>query len=192
MTAISVSQPLDEAEWEAQYHKFLRTPDQLKAVGAKLAELIEEYRTAMATITAADCEEFVRDVAIRRTFEGWSTRRDQVLERLRDETQIPFEYLRDHPQDWRPKTFAIDFAAEHPLSSHWLGVKVVPESIGKIESMQALGAKYESMRALHEEFEAKGLGKVLVLPFSGRGKSVNLDPDALAEIQDAWAALGEE
>ena len=31
--------------------------------------------------------------------------------------------------DWRNRTYKIDFAALHPESSRWLGVKAMPESI---------------------------------------------------------------
>ena len=91
--------------------------------------LIDEYRAVIETIERGDCEEFVRDLAVTKTFDGWHRRRDQLKAQLLTDTRIEFDYLRDHSEDWRPKTFELDFAAKHPDSEAWLGVKVLPATI---------------------------------------------------------------
>lgn len=176
------------SEWREQYLANVRSLDDLDAVAARVWAHFLEYQAVGKTLTQADFRAYIEDLVIERTFDGWMNRRELVRNFVRSETGIPFDYLRDSPVDWRPRTYDLDFAAEHPASHYWLGVKAFPVS--------TLGAPYPGilarvtdLQAKHREFEDK-LGRAMLIEFNADKPKSCVSVEDLDKLRAAWDELG--
>lgn len=188
MTWISLLQPSDLAEWESGYHANVKTPAELDEVAGRAWAEFQHYLQVSQSLTEADFKSYLRELALKRTFEGWSQRRDEVLEYLKGKTGIPFDYLRDTPMDWRPRTYDIDFAAEHPASGYWLAVKALPTST-PTAPYPGVNARLTEMHNKHQQFQDK-LGLAVSVTFSMKERVKKyISDEHVALIEDTWAKV---
>lgn len=187
MAWIALLQTSSLAEWRKAYGAHVRSADDLEAVGSRAWTEFQEYLKVAACLTEADFQEYVRELAQDRTFEGWSNRREAVRRQLFAQTEIPFDYLRDHPLDWRPRTYDIDFAAKHPTAGSWLAVKALPLST-RDSGGPGVPARLAAMRDKHAEFNARW-GSAVVVYFSTEKKKTLLSAAEVDRVRAAWNAL---
>jgi|GEM_PF-4890813 len=187
MRWISIQQPSDLAGWRAGYFAQVKSAAELDAVGSRAWVEFQEYLAVAQGLTEADFKGYMRDLVLDRTYAGWSDRREAVRSQVVNVTGIPFDYLRDHPADWRPKTYDIDFAALHPSSQVWLGVKALPVS-ARNSGGPGLPARLADMARKHEEFGDKW-GTALVIYFDPKKKSAPVGAEEMARVQNAWSSL---
>ncbi len=164
MDHLSLVQPLNAKEWEEYYLENVRTQEQLDSLAQRVYAKIQEAIARLQDATLDDCRQFFRQVIFQSTLEGYNAKRDRLLQILREGTRLEFDYLQDHPQDWRPKDFMLDYAVL--LSSgQWLGIKVIPESANSLRNTMEGARLFETMKARHQEFQDRDLGEAMLTEY---------------------------
>jgi hypothetical protein len=164
MDHLSLVQPLSADEWEEYYLKNVKTQDHLDRLAERVHGKIQDAIACLQDATLEDCRQFFNQVIFQSTLEGYNAKRDCLLQILREGTRLEFDYLQDHPQDWRPKDFMLDYAVL--LSSgRWLGIKVIPESANGLRNTMEGARLFETMAARHQEFQDRDLGEGMLTQY---------------------------
>lgn len=187
MEWISIQQPNDLAGWRSGYFTQVKTAAELDAVGSKAWVEFQEYLSVAQSMSEDDFKDYMRELVFDRTFAGWNGRREAVRSQLVKVTSIPFDYLWDHPADWRPRTYDIDFAALHPIAQAWLGIKALPVS-ARNSGGPGLPARMADMTRKHEEFRDKW-GTAVVIYFDPSKKGAPVGTDEVDRVKGAWSNL---
>jgi len=198
--AIRACTPKSEKEWEEYYYSQVpqrhvpstwqmpgnTMQDHLEEVGRLLfAKISEQLRAEVETITEEDCIRYVRDVVIRRTYEGYVTEKKTVYEQLEQALDLK---LHPAPDEW-DRRYNVDFYI--PVGPKAIGIQIKPITYNQTPELHRWR---EWMRQSHERFAREQGGHVFVV-FSvtepgGRKRIWN--PEVVDEIRTEIQKLSSE
>jgi len=181
-------------EWEEIFYKHsvqkkkngkgIRVDEKyLEQVGDKLFQLLNEkiyplILEAKNELTSEDCRNFIKDVVIRRSFEGYLAEKDVV-----DQINIALDGDIDFNKDPELEPINIDAYGQSRKTGKLIGVSVKPLSYKKQDSF----GKDESLKKSWESWEKKNNSKIFIVYYSKKKdgqKKVIEDKDLLIdEIQ---------
>jgi hypothetical protein len=188
---IALQQPASPEEWKKHYFEKIRTPEEIDAVIDQFSDLVKEYGRLLTDSTRDDCKEFLYNLLFNETYEGWTNRREHLKAQLTRELGIPFEYLYDHPEDWRPEDFKIDFGAAHPESGKWLVIKVLPATERHYSALDSVREQTDEIIRAHREFADRDLGIAMLLYFEQPRKNApHLKDEDIEKVRAAWDEIG--
>lgn len=167
--AIRACAPKTEKEWEQYY--FREVPrkhvpkdwkqlgntmeDHLREIGRRLyAKVSEQLRAEIDEVTEEDCVAYVRDVVIRRTYEGYVTEKRTVYEQLEQALGV---HLHPAPDAW-DRQYNVDFFI--PLGERCIGIQIKP--ITYHQAPEAYRWR-EWMQDSHERFAQDKGGRVFIV-----------------------------
>jgi hypothetical protein len=188
-TAISIAAPFTETDWEAYYYVQILTRQKLDEIGSDLYRRIREtILPEVQSITESDCKAYMKDLVITKTFEGRKARYEIFHGLLLEATGKEFKFLPDeaqhNPEDWRPRTFRIDYYFEGNDTSPLVGIKVCPHSMAFSADLFVAQARQE-IEQTHRDWEDKGAGRFFILYYQIDRRGVQLsNPEILDEIRD--------
>ncbi len=173
--AIRACAPKSLEEWEQYY--FSEVPQKhvparwqmlgssmeahLEEVGRRLyAKISEQLRAEVDAITEEDCIKYVRNVVIRRTYEGYLTEKRTIYEQLE---QILGVKLNPAPDEW-DRRYHVDFFIA--LADKFIGIQIKPVTYNQAPELHKWR---EWMKRSHQRFESEQGGKVFIV-FSVTGK----------------------
>lgn len=190
--AIRACAPKSLEEWEQYYyhqvpHKHVPSKwqmlgstmeEHLEEIGRRLfVKISEQLRAEVDAITEEDCTGYVREVVIRRTYEGYLTEKRTVYEQLEQELKVS---LQPAPDDW-DRRYNVDFLI--PVTDKCIGVQIKPVTYSQTPELYRW---QEWMQHSHQRFEREKGGKVFTV-FSVTekgGQKRILNPDVIDQIRD--------
>jgi ribosome-binding protein aMBF1 (putative translation factor) len=197
--AIRACAPKALQEWEQYYREqvpqkhvpsgwqmFGKNMDEhLAEIGRRLyAKISEQLKAEVESITETDCIQYVREVVINRTYEGYLTEKRTVYEQLE---QVLGVKLLPAPDEW-DRRYNVDFYI--PIGDKAIGIQIKPITYTQTPEIHKWR---EWMQTSHKRFEREQGGKVFIV-FSVSEKGGNkriFNPEVVGEIQAEMKRLSE-
>jgi hypothetical protein len=175
--AIRQRAPKNLAEWEAYYFAKVRSREHLENLGKKLyVKITEVIQQEVEDVSEEDCINYLRQLVINRTFDGYMTEIKTVYGQLEQFLNVKIEPA---PDQW-DRIYNIDFYI--PISDRFIGIQIKPVSSG-IQLPEIFKEK-EIQANAHRLFSSKFGGKVFYVYSSKTGdKKIIKNPEVIGEIQ---------
>lgn len=144
--------PKTVEEWEQYYFKNVYPKERLIEIGRKLyTKVTEVLQAEINNICEEDCIDYVINLVINRTFDGYMTEKKTIYEQLQDILGIKIEPA---PDEW-DRLFNVDFFIK--INDKYIGLQIKPANYAFIP--QIINEK-KNQEATHKKFIAKYGGKV--------------------------------
>ncbi len=144
--------PKTVKDWEEYYFKNVYPKEHLVEIGKKLyVKITEVLRAEIDDITEEDCINYVINLVINRTFDGYITEKKTVYEQLQNILNVKIEPA---PDEW-DRLFNVDFYIK--VKDKYIGLQIKPAGYAFIT--QIINER-KNQEATHKKFTAKYGGKV--------------------------------
>ena len=173
--------------WERAYYRKLREmlaergmdmePERyLETLGERLyVKITEVVRAEIDEVTLEDCTAYIRDLVVRRTFEGYQREIETIYGQLEAQLGVPIRPASDELD----RLYNVDFVIE--VEKALIGLQIKPVTY---QQMTEAHRWHEWLRESHRKFTQRFGGKVFIV-FSvreGRRKRI-ANPEVVAEIE---------
>jgi len=149
-------------EWEDYYFKNVRPKEHLINLGKKLyIKITEVLVSEIDQITEEDCINYIFNLVINRTFDGYMTERKTIYEQLQDILSVKIEPA---PDKW-DRLFNVDFFIK--INSKYIGLQIKPA--GGVSHISQIFKKRQLQEMTHKKFTNKYGGKVFYVIFIKEG-----------------------
>ena len=175
--AIRKCAPKSLQEWQDYYFKNIRSKDHIVELGKKLYIKISEVLVAeIDEITEEDCVNYIKELVINRTYDGYIREIKTIYEQLQDILEVKIEPA---PDEW-DRLFNVDFYIK--INNKYIGLQIKP--ISQVSSIPEIykerGIQYKS----HVEVTEKYGGKVVYLFSCKQGdKKIIANVEVIDEIK---------
>jgi hypothetical protein len=142
-------------EWEEYYYKNVYPKEHLIEIGRKLyIKITEVLRAEIDEITEEDCINYVINLVINRTFDGYITEKKTIYEQLQDILGVKIEPA---PDEW-DRLFNVDFFIK--INDKFIGLQIKPVSYSFIPEMIK---EKDIQLTTHKKFTEKYGGNVFYI-----------------------------
>jgi len=142
-------------EWEEYYYKNVYPKEHLIEIGRKLyIKITEVLRAEIDEITEEDCIQYVINLVINRTFDGYITEKKTIYEQLQDILGVKIEPA---PDEW-DRLFNVDFFIK--INDKFIGLQIKPVSYSFIPEMIK---EKDIQLTTHKKFTEKYGGNVFYI-----------------------------
>jgi len=175
--SIRKCEPKTIEEWRSYYFSNVRTRDHIIDLGKKLyIKITEVIQAEVEEITEEDCVNYMLQLVIERTFDGYMTEIKTIYGQLQQEIEYKIEPA---PDKW-DRLYNVDFFIK--IKNYFIGLQIKPVNQG-IQLSQIYKEKGIQQKT-HEKFEKEFGGKVFYI-FSSKsnGKKVILNTEVVKEIK---------
>lgn len=164
-------------EWRHYYFKNIRSREHIESLGKKLyVKITEVIHSEVEQITEQDCIDYIIQLVIARTFDGYMTEIKTVYGQL--EKELGAE-IKPAPDEW-DRLFSVDFFIK--VKNNHIGIQIKPVNQG-IQLPQIFKEKDLQNKA-HEEFTRKYGGKVFYIFSSKVGEKKEIrNKEVIDEIR---------
>lgn len=164
-------------EWRDYYFKNVRSKEHLEELGKKLyIKITEVIHAEVEDVSEQDCVDYMLQLVIDRTFDGYMTEIKTIYGQLENELQIKIEPASD---EW-DRLFNVDFFIK--IKDHYIGIQIKPVNQG-IQLSQIFKEKSLQIKS-HERFTEKYGGKVFYIFSSKIGERKEIrNQEVIAEIK---------
>lgn len=177
-------QPKRVDEWKGYYFKNVRSKNHLKQLGKKLYIKITEVIVAeVDDITEKDCIDYIVQVVIDRTFDGYMTEIKTIYGQLQGELGVKIEPA---PDEW-DRLYNVDFFIK--IKEKYIGLQIKP--VSAVSHIPQIYKERDLQEKTHKEFYEKFGGKVFYV-FSykdGKKKLIQNKPQVIKVIQEEITRL---
>lgn len=147
--------PKTVEDWENYYYRNVRTKNHLIEIGKKLyIKISEVLKAEIDQITEEDCINYVINLVINRTFDGYMTEKKTIYEQLQDILGIKIEPA---PDRW-DRLYNVDFYIK--INDKYIGLQIKPTGYAFIP--QIINEKINQEKT-HKKFTEKYGGKVFYI-----------------------------
>jgi hypothetical protein len=180
--------PKSTPDWEEFYYRKLadmlqeksidlRPQEYLHDLGRKLhTQITEVIQAEIEEVTEEDCLQYIYDLVIKRTFDGYQTEINTIYGQLQKMLKTP---IKPAPDEW-DRLYNVDFYIE--VKGKSIGLQIKPISY---EQTPEVHRWKEWLSKTHKEFEKEQGGKVfIVFSIKRNGKKTIFNPEVLNEIQE--------
>jgi len=177
--------PKTVKEWENYYYKNVYPKEHLVEIGKKLYTKISEViRAELDEITLEDCINYVIELVINKTFEGYITEKKTIYEQLESELKVE---IKPAPDEWDRK-YNIDFYIE--VENKYIGIQIKPVTF---EYAPQYTQKWEDIHQKTEvNFKNRYGGKIFyVYSVKEKDKKRILNNEVIEEIKAEITRLKE-
>jgi hypothetical protein len=163
-------------DWEGFYYHNAYPRAHLEQLGRQLYMKISEVcRAEIENITEKDCIDFVVNLVINRTFDGYQSEIQTVYGQLQAELGAKIEPA---PDEWDRK-YNVDFFIR--VGDKYIGLQIKPAGYAYITQIIN---ELEFQKRTHEQFTAKYGGKVFyIISITEGKKKVIYNPEVIEEIR---------
>lgn len=174
--AIRLCSPKKLEEWESYYYKKVYPKEHLVEIGKKLYIKISEVLQAeMKDVTEEDCIQYVINLVINRTYDGYISEKQTIYEQLQDITGVKIEPA---PDNW-DRLFNVDFFIK--IKDKHIGLQIKP--VGYAYITQIIN-EHNIQKKTHERFTEKYGGKVFYIYSLKEGdKKVIYNKEVIEDIK---------
>lgn len=158
------------------------TREHLRDLGKRLYEkLSRDVQNKLRSIQEEECVEYIYNLVLNRTYEGYKGEIDIIYGQLESELQVKIHQASD---EW-DRTYNVDFYIE--VGSKYIGLQIKPISSGRALDYYQWEKMHE---ANHKRFEEKFGGKVFFVYSTKSGeKKVIYNTEIIKEIQEEMRRL---
>ena len=181
--AIRTCAPKSLKEWQDYYFKNVRSQDHIIELGKKLYVKISEVLVAeIDEITEEDCINYIKELVIDRTYDGYIREIKTIYEQLEIELDTKITAA---PDEW-DRLFNVDFYIE--IAGKYIGLQIKP--VSNVSSIPEIYKEKELQHATHRRFTEKFGGKVFYLYSCKTGdKKIIVNTEVIDEIRQEMAHL---
>ena len=163
-------------EWRDYYFKNVRPMEHIEELGRKLyVKITEVIQAEVEEVTEQDCIDYMVQLVIDRTFDGYMTEIKTIYGQLEKELQVKIEPA---PDEW-DRLFNVDFFIR--IKDNYIGIQIKPVNQG-IQLSQIFKEKELQVKT-HEKFTKQYGGKVFYIFSSKVGERKEIrNKEVIAEI----------
>ncbi len=144
--------PKSVKEWEEYYYKKVYPKNHLIELGKKLyVKVTEVLQAEIGSITEEDCINFITNLIINRTFDGYVSEKHTIYGQLQDILKVKIEPA---PDEW-DRLFNVDFFIK--IKDKYIGLQIKPAGYAYITQIIN---ELKFQKETHKKFTAKYGGKV--------------------------------
>ena len=175
--SIRQCEPKTIDEWRAYYFKNVRSNEHIESLGKKLyIKITEVIQSEVEEITEQDCIDYIRQLVIDRTFDGYMTEIKTIYGQLEKELGVKIEPA---PDEW-DRRYNVDFFIK--IKEKYIGIQIKPVNQG-IQLSQIFKER-DLQSKTHEKFTREYGGKVFYIFSSKAGERKEIrNKDVIDEIQ---------
>lgn len=165
-------------EWRTYYYANVRTEAQIEELGKKLyVKITEVIQAEVADVTEQDCIDYMKQLVIDRTFDGYMTEIQTIYGQLQS---IIGQKIEPAPDEW-DRLYNVDFFIV--VNGKYIGLQIKP--INNRLQIPEIHKEYALQAATHKKFTAKYGGKVFYI-FSEKvnGRKVIANNEVIDEIKE--------
>ncbi|MDI6793816.1 MAG: MjaI family restriction endonuclease [bacterium] len=163
-------------EWREYYFKNIRSEEHIENLGKKLyIKITEVIQAEVEEITEQDCIDYLSQLVIDRTFDGYMTEIKTIYGQLEKELGVKIEPA---PDEW-DRLYNVDFSIK--IKDKYIGIQIKPANQG-IQLSQIFKEK-GLQRKTHKKFTKEYGGKVFYVFSSKAGdKKEIMNKEVVDEI----------
>ena len=165
-------------DWEKYYFTNVRTREHIEELGRKLYIKITEVISAeVEEITEEDCIEYLYNMVIGRTFDGFMTEIKTVYGQLQEILGVKIEPA---PDKW-DRLYNVDFFIK--INDKYIGLQIKPA--GNVSHIPQIFKERTIQAATHEKFTGQFGGKVFYIISIKEGNKKKIqNTEVISEIED--------
>lgn len=170
-------------EWRTYYYANVRSEAQIEELGKKLyVKITEVIQAEVADVTEQDCIDYMKQLVIDRTFDGYMTEIQTIYGQLQSIIGLKIEPA---PDEW-DRLFNVDFFIE--VNGKYIGLQIKP--INNRLQIPEIHIEYALQAETHKKFSAKYGGKVFYI-FSEKvnGRKVIANEEVIDLIKEEVTRL---
>lgn len=150
---IRACSPKSLEEWEAYYFTNVNDKNHLESLGRKLyVKITEVISLEIEGITEQDCIDYIINLVINRTFDGYQTEIKTIYGQLERKLGHP---IKPAPDEW-DRGYNVDFSIE--INGKFIGIQVKP--ISDVSHIPQIYKEREIQKQTHLSFKKKFGGEV--------------------------------
>lgn len=175
--------PKNLQEWESFYYKNVYSKDYLGELGRKLyTKITEVIQFEVSEVTEKDCMDYIKELVINRTFEGYQTEIQTIYGHLQNILNIS---ITPAPDKW-DRLYNVDFYIV--VKDKHIGIQIKPVTFDHtIEDYKWKKVQKDS----HDKFQKKYGGKVFTIySIKSNGKKVIKNTEIIDAIRNEILILG--
>jgi len=163
-------------DWENFYYHNAYPREHLEQLGRQLYMKISEVcRAEIENITEQDCIDFLINLVVKRTFDGYQSEVQTIYGQLQTKLGIKVE---PSPDEW-DRRYNVDFHIK--VGDKYIGLQIKPAGYAYITQIIN---ELQFQKRTHEEFTSKYEGKVFYVISVAEGKQkVIYNPEIIEEIR---------
>lgn len=176
--AIRKCAPKSLQEWQEYYFKNVRSKEHIVDLGKKLYIKISEVLVAeIDEITEEDCINYIKELVIDRTYDGYVREIKTIYEQLQEILKVKIEPA---PDEW-DRLFNVDFFIE--INGKYIGLQIKP--VSQVSSIPEIYKERGIQHKSHIEFTKQYGGKVFYLFSCKQGdKKIVVNTEVIDEIKN--------
>ena len=152
--SIRMCSPKNIKEWEQYYFRNIKSREHIIDLGRKLYTKITEVVPAeIASISEEDCVDYMVNLVIRRTYDGYETEKVTIYEQLEE---ILDRKINTATDEW-DRVYNVDFYIK--IKEKYIGLQIKP---AVYEYIPEIIKEKEIQKRTHKKFEDKFGGKVFI------------------------------
>ena len=184
--AIRNCAPKSLEEWQTYYFENIRTEEQIVDLGKKLYVKISEVLVAeINEITEEDCINYIKQLVIDRTYDGYVREIRTIYEQLQEMVQ---EKIQPAPDEW-DRLFNVDFFIQ--INERFIGLQIKP--VSEVSSIPEIFKEKNIQHKSHEKFTEKYGGHVFYLFSCKSGdRKIIVNTEVIDEIKSEINRLKNE
>lgn len=181
--AIRKCAPKSLEEWQEYYFSNVKSEEHIIELGKKLYVKISEVLVAeIDEITEEDCINYIKELVIDRTYDGYVREIKTIYEQLQDILKIKIEPA---PDEW-DRLFNVDFFIK--IHDKYIGLQIKP--VSQVSSIPEIYKEKGIQHKSHLEFTQKFGGKVFYLYSCKQGdKKIIVNTEVIDEIKTEIKSL---
>lgn len=179
--AIRKCSPKTLEEWREYYYTNIKSEQHIEELGKKLyVKITEVIQAEVADVTEQDCIDYMKQLVIERTYDGYTTEIQTIYGQLQAILKITIEPA---PDEW-DRLFNVDFFIK--INDKYLGLQIKPVNQGL--QLPEIFKEYGLQQETHKKFTEVFGGKVFYLfsqKINGKKEIVNKEviPEIVNEIE---------
>lgn len=148
--------PKNLKEWQDYYFTNVKTEEQIIELGKKLyIKIPEVIQSEVAEVTEQDCIDYLMQLVIDRTFDGYMTEIHTIYGQLQKMISVP---IQPAPDEW-DRLFNVDFFIQ--IRGKYIGLQIKPVNSGI--QLPEIFKEYNLQADTHQKFTEVFGGKVFYL-----------------------------
>jgi len=169
-------------EWKEYYFKNVYPKEHIEELGKKLyVKITEVIQAEVEEITEADCIDYMFNMVINRTFDGYMTEIKTIYGQL--EAIIKQKYsdiqIKPAPDEW-DRLFNVDFYIE--IDKKYIGIQIKP--VSNTAQIAVIFQQRNQQEQTHKKFQEKYGGKVFyIFSIKENGKKRIANSEIIDEIE---------
>lgn len=165
-------------EWEEYYYKYVRPKEHLIDLGKRLhTKITEVLQAEIESVTEQDCIDFIVNLVINRTYDGYTTEKQTIYGQLQEILGVKIEPA---PDEW-DRLYNVDFFIK--INDKFIGLQIKPA--GGVSHITQIYQERNQQAETHKKFTQKYRGKVFyVISIKENDKKKIYNIEVIDEIKE--------